>query len=204
MTWNGSTCCWLEGGSLTIGLGLRAWWTGTFNAILPSPARVGCWWEHGRQGIPQPVEDCFRVVLCWLENDDNGNNARYVEQAFRGVEGEGVTLVRSARIVGASGAADAWREAMRRKSACSAKKVACRYSCCRAGQAVRKGTESVACAALRRRHTYSRRQALRIENGNPWIRIFVRISAPNSPHWHWWRWPRLRKPKHAGEYWRRD
>ena len=62
---------------------------------------------------PQRPEEKFRVVLCWLENDPKGiNTGTTVEPAFRNVGG--IELVRSARIVEASGAADDWRPAMRR------------------------------------------------------------------------------------------
>ena len=52
-------------------------------------------------------------MLCWLEDDNtSGRNTKIVEQAFSGIEG--VELVRSDRIVKASGAADEWRPAMRK------------------------------------------------------------------------------------------
>ena len=70
--------------------------------------------ENVWRGKPQPAEDRFRVVLCWLENDPDGDNMRNVAQAFTSIEG--VTLVRSADIVAASGAADDWREAMQREA----------------------------------------------------------------------------------------
>ena len=51
-------------------------------------------------------------MLCWLGNDADGSAAKAVEQAFTDVEG--VELLRSARIVKASGAADDWRPAIRK------------------------------------------------------------------------------------------
>ena len=69
------------------------------------------WYENVRLGRPQPSEDRFRIVLSWLENDPRGGNTSNVAQAFTSVEG--IALVRSHRIVTASGAADEWREAMR-------------------------------------------------------------------------------------------
>ena len=77
--------------------------------------------ENVWRGKPQPAEDRFRVVLCWLENDPDGDNMRNVAQAFTSIEG--VTLVRSADIVAASGAADDWREAMQREGSFSAGKA---------------------------------------------------------------------------------
>ena len=91
---------------------ITSWWTDFLNEGLWRPERVTLLLENVRRGTPQPVEDRFRVVLCWLENDPSGNGAGNVAQAFTGVEG--ITLVRSHRIVAASGASDNWREAMQR------------------------------------------------------------------------------------------
>ena len=68
--------------------------------------------KTGFRTEPASPEDRFRFVLCWLEDDTTGRDTKTVGQAFTGVEG--VELVRSARIVKASGAADDWRPAMRK------------------------------------------------------------------------------------------
>ena len=83
-------------------------------SIFRAPERVMLSLENVWRGKPQSAEDRFRVVLCWLENDPDGDNMRNVAQAFTSIEG--VTLVRSAYIVAASGAADDWREAMQREA----------------------------------------------------------------------------------------
>ena len=94
--------------------GVGAWWTGMLNAYLPGPQRVRLALKNARQGRAEPLEDRFRVVLCWLENDPKGDNTRRVEQAFTRVTG--VEQVSSARIVAASGAADDWRKAMQKRA----------------------------------------------------------------------------------------
>ena len=93
---------------------VSTWWTGFLNEYVPGPRRAMLWLENVRQGKLQPAEDRFRVVLCWLANDPDGDNTRNVAQAFTSIEG--VTLVRSAGIVTASGAADDWREVMQREA----------------------------------------------------------------------------------------
>ena len=93
---------------------VSAWWAGVFDGYLWGPERVTLWFENVRRGESQPVEDRFRVVLCWLENDPDGKNMSNVAQAFTSVEG--VELVRSPSSVAASGAADDWREAMKREA----------------------------------------------------------------------------------------
>ena len=103
---------WLVG--LISATGVSAWWMGFFNALLPAPERVRLALKNVRRGEAKPLEDRFRVVLCWLENDPKGKSTRHVEQAFNEVTG--VALVRSARIVADGGAADEWREAMQKKA----------------------------------------------------------------------------------------
>ena len=66
------------------------------------------------RGVPRPSPDRFRIVLCWLENDYNGENAANAEAAFSGVNG--ITLVRSRETVSASGAGDEWRETIQEKA----------------------------------------------------------------------------------------
>ena len=82
--------------------------------LVPSPARVTLALKNMYLKKPIRSEDRFRIALCWLENDYSGNDTNTVERAFRDVEG--VTLVRSARIVKASGAADDWRLSMRKRA----------------------------------------------------------------------------------------
>ena len=93
---------------------LSIWLTGFLNTHLPGPERVTLFLQNVLLGDALPREDRFRIVLCWLEDDPHGDDTRYVAQAFTNVEG--VTLVRSARIVVASGAADDWRETMEERA----------------------------------------------------------------------------------------
>ena len=65
------------------------------------------------QDEPRP-QDKFRIVLTWLEDDRSGHDTRTVEHAFLGIER--IQLVRSARIVAASGAADEWRATMQQEA----------------------------------------------------------------------------------------
>ena len=87
-----------------------AWLTGFLNQLLPSPARTRLALTNFFRARPPRREDGFRIVLCWLEEDPNGASTRNVARAFTGLDGIG--LVRSARMLTASGAGDAWRPAM--------------------------------------------------------------------------------------------
>ena len=60
------------------------------------------------------MDDGFRILLAWLENELTGHDTRNVALAFTSVEG--VTLVRSARVISASGASDRWRETVRERT----------------------------------------------------------------------------------------
>ena len=96
------------------GAGLVAWWLGFLKQYLPGPKRAMLLLKNVLRSRAHASEDRFRIVLCWLENDPNGDNTGHVEEAFASVEG--ATLVRSARIVAASGAADDWRAAMQKEA----------------------------------------------------------------------------------------
>ncbi len=106
---------WLRKRLLAIALAgsaafLSAWWAGVFAGYLWGPEQVALWLHNVRQGALESVDDRFRVVLCWLENDPDGDNTRHVALAFTSVEG--IALVRHPSVVAASGAAGDWREAM--------------------------------------------------------------------------------------------
>lgn len=90
---------------------IAAWVTGFLDHHVPTPARAWLALENAWQNKPQHSEDGFRIVLCWLEDDSSGDDTKFVEQAFANVDG--ITLLRSARIVAASGAGDEWRTTMR-------------------------------------------------------------------------------------------
>ena len=87
------------------------WFSEAFLQIAPSPQRVLLRIQNALSVTPSRTDPGFRIVLCWLENDWNGENTRNVEDAFSGIEG--ITLVVSADEISASGAADEWRPAMR-------------------------------------------------------------------------------------------
>ncbi len=93
---------------------IAAWLLGFLNRVVPPPDRAWLALKNLRWDAPQRPEDSFRIVLCWLENDSSGDDTRTVEQAFGSIEG--ITLVRSSRIVAASGAADEWRPAMQQRA----------------------------------------------------------------------------------------
>ena len=98
---------------------VAAWLKGVLSQFLPvpPPKKVRLAFENyleNRWRDPQRPEDSFCIVLCWLENDKTGDETRSVEAAFTGVEG--IRLIRSARTVSASGAADEWRPAMQRSA----------------------------------------------------------------------------------------
>ena len=90
---------------------VTAWLTGFLNQLAPSPKRAWLAIKNQRRRPLPRSEDGFRIALCWLKNDRSGADTENVEEAFAGVSG--VTLVRSARIVMASGAADDRQPAMR-------------------------------------------------------------------------------------------
>ncbi len=89
-----------------------AWLRNLLSAVVPSPQRAILALKN--LAAPKPSQDRVGFVLAWLANDPNGNNANAVSATF--TEIEGIELCRSARIVSASGAADAWRPAMRRET----------------------------------------------------------------------------------------
>ena len=94
---------WLIGGVGVVSLALLvAWLAGTISPPLPSPVRAWFALENSWRDNPLRPEDGFRLVLFWLENDANGVDTRDVELALSDVEG--ITLVRSARIVAGFGA----------------------------------------------------------------------------------------------------
>ena len=93
---------------------IAAWLMGFLNRVVPPPERAWLALENIRWNAPQIPEESFRIVLCWLEGDRNGEDTRIVEQAFSNING--VTLVRSARDVTASGAADEWNSDMRQSA----------------------------------------------------------------------------------------
>ena len=106
---------WL--GTIVIGVVttlIAAWLMGFLNRAVPPPYRAWLYLTNLQRNTPQHLDDSFHIVLCWLEDDRSGDDTRTVEQAFGGVKG--ITLVRSARIVAASGAADEWRPAMQQRA----------------------------------------------------------------------------------------
>ena len=93
---------------------ISTWLLGFLNVLLPSPERASLA-VRNCLGVKSPrSDDRFRFVLCWLKNDRKGKDTDMVAQAFTSVQG--VTLVRSARVAKAPGAADDWRPAMRRNA----------------------------------------------------------------------------------------
>ena len=89
---------------------LAAWIKGFFKQFLPPPQRVRLAISNVRKTRSPRPEQRFRLALCWLEKDGAGRDTGTVAKAFTGTEG--IELVRSARVVSASGAADDWRPAM--------------------------------------------------------------------------------------------
>ena len=90
---------------------VASWLKGFFRQFLPSPQRARLAIANAFVITTPLPEERFRLALCWLENDSGGRDTKTVAEAFIGIEG--VELVRSARVVSASGAADNWRPAMR-------------------------------------------------------------------------------------------
>ena len=106
---------WLAGLAVLVLTGLvPTWLLGWLNRFLPLPGRSLLAVRNLFTANLQCSDDRFRFVLCWLKNDSNGNDTAIVSQAFTSVQG--VTLVRSARVAKAPGAADDWRPAMRRSA----------------------------------------------------------------------------------------
>ena len=91
-----------------------AWLRGFLNQFLPPPKRAWLALKNLLRDNPPRPENSFRIVLCWLENDLSGDDTKTVERAFTSIEG--IMLVRSARLVAASGARDEWRPAMQKSA----------------------------------------------------------------------------------------
>ena len=97
-----------------VALLVLTWLAGFLSPYSLSPGRVRLTIANILKDKPQQAEDRFRFVLCWLENDSKGHNTSIVAQAFSGVQG--ITLLRSARIATASGAADDWQPDIQRNA----------------------------------------------------------------------------------------
>ena len=91
---------------------VAGWVMGVLDQFVPSPERTRLAVENVWRGNPQRSEEGFRIVLCWLENDAEGDNTLEVASAFQNPGLGGIKLVRSARIVVGSGAWDEWSEDM--------------------------------------------------------------------------------------------
>ena len=110
MTWVDNSLLWI-GGVLLVFLG--AWLRNFLSILVPGPRRTLLALKNIL--FPrQSARDRVRFVLGWLDNDYAGSNTAAVSVAFADIEG--IELCRSARILSASGAADEWRAAMRRKA----------------------------------------------------------------------------------------
>ena len=110
MTWVHDSFLWIGAVLLVF---LAAWFQSLLAILVPSPQRTILALKNVI--FPKPsMRDRVRVVLGWLDNDYKGINTTAVSAAF--TEIEGIELCRAARIVSASGAADEWRPAMRRKA----------------------------------------------------------------------------------------
>ena len=91
---------WTEWSVWVIGVAsavLYAWLKGFLNQFLPAPERARLALGNLVRSRTPPPEHWFRVVLCWLQNDPNGDSTRNVAEAFTNISG--VTLFRSPRIV---------------------------------------------------------------------------------------------------------
>ena len=106
-TWLGG----IIGGS--IATVLVVWWAGFLDEYLPPPAQARLALKNHLSKHPQRSDERFRIVLCWLEND-NGDDGKTVARAFTSVQG--IELKRSARVVAAGGAGDSWIPAMEEKA----------------------------------------------------------------------------------------
>ena len=110
MTWIYDSVLWV-GAILLVFLGV--WFRNFLSLVVPSPQRAILALKNRVFSRP-PAHDKVRFVLGWLDNDYKGSNTTAVSTTFAYIEG--IELCRSARIVSASGAADEWRAAMRRKA----------------------------------------------------------------------------------------
>ena len=105
------------GGTIVVavlGGGIPLWLNGSLNQFFPSPSQAQLALSNARQDIPPRSENGFRIVLCWLKNDDSGKDTGAIAEAFSGVDG--IVLVRSARIVTGAGAGAAWRDSMQNRA----------------------------------------------------------------------------------------
>ena len=103
---------WLIGIALgAIGVVVTSWFTGFLGPFVKSPERTRLALANAFADKPAHSEDSFRIVLCWLENDYRGEDTKNVARALTNLEG--IELVRTDEIVSASGAKDAWSNAMK-------------------------------------------------------------------------------------------
>ena len=93
---------------------LGSWFQGIFNQFLPSPSRTWLAINNTLTPSHQVPGERFRFVLCWLRDDEQGENTQIVADTFQVLEG--IDLKRSAQVVKAEGAADKWRPLMQRKA----------------------------------------------------------------------------------------
>ena len=110
MSWLDDGTIWLIGAFL---LFLTGWFRNLFSIIFPSPQRMLLALSNVHRKGSIEEKDKIRFILAWLENDHDGKNTAAISNTFADLEG--IELCRSARIVSASGAADAWRADMRKK-----------------------------------------------------------------------------------------
>ena len=108
---------WTEWSVWVIGVAsavLYAWLKGFLSQFLPTPQRARLALGNLVRSRTPPPEHWFRVVLCWLQNDPNGDSTRNVAEAFTNISG--VTLFRSPRIVAKLGARSEWLVAMQKEA----------------------------------------------------------------------------------------
>ena len=93
---------------------LIAWLTGFPHRTDAPPERAILAVKNLRWNEPTRLDDRFRVVVTWLEDDRSGDDTRTVAQAFSNIKG--IAMQRSARVVSASGASDEWLSGMQKSS----------------------------------------------------------------------------------------
>ena len=97
------------GGSALLAL-LIAWLTGFPHRTDAPPERAILAVKNLRWDEPRRLEDRFRVVVTWLDDDRSGDDTKTVAQAFSNING--IAMDRSTRVVSASGAGDEWLSGM--------------------------------------------------------------------------------------------
>ncbi len=105
------SAAWIFGLAVLV---LGSWISGILNEFLWSPKRTLLFVENLRDLHSLPVKSKIRFVLCWIEDDPDGREAKSLTRAFSGIEG--VEIYQSATSIPVTGAGEDWHKFAKEKS----------------------------------------------------------------------------------------